>query len=64
EASAETFVETSTESPTETPEAEKLTRHYCRFCGEPLVNSDAKFCYKCGTTQEQVKQDEKSEEVC
>ena len=30
-----------------------VTRHYCKFCGELLVNDDAKFCYKCGKQQEQ-----------
>lgn len=28
------------------------TRKFCRFCGGELVNSDAKFCYKCGKAQE------------
>ncbi len=27
-------------------------RKYCRNCGQPLVNPDAKFCYKCGNVQE------------
>ncbi len=57
EAPAETPIEAAVEAPEQIPEVEKITRHYCRFCGEPLVNSDAKFCYKCGTTQEQIEPD-------
>ena len=30
------------------------TRRFCRFCGEPLVNNDAMFCYKCGTQQAKI----------
>lgn len=30
------------------------SRRYCRFCGKPLVNDDAKFCYKCGQKQEKT----------
>lgn len=33
-------------------EAPAASRHFCRFCGGELVNSDAKFCYKCGKAQE------------
>ena len=33
------------------PEEPAAPRHFCRFCGGELVNSDAKFCYKCGKTQ-------------
>lgn len=29
-------------------------RQFCRNCGQPLVNPDAKFCYKCGNVQEHV----------
>ncbi|MBR3629011.1 MAG: hypothetical protein IKN55_00860, partial [Oscillospiraceae bacterium] len=36
----------------ETPQ--NLTRRFCRFCGEPLVNNDALFCYKCGSKQAPV----------
>ena len=28
------------------------SRKFCRFCGGELINSDAKFCYKCGKAQE------------
>lgn len=38
-------------------EDEKVIRHYCRFCGELLVNNDAKFCYKCGKPQEKPNSD-------
>ena len=31
---------------------------YCRNCGQPLVNPDARFCYKCGNVQEAVKHDD------
>lgn len=41
--------------PSEEVPEQPATRHFCRFCGEPLVNSDAKFCYKCGTPQEKPK---------
>lgn len=37
----------------ETPEPE-MKRQFCRNCGQPLVNPDAKFCYKCGHVQEQI----------
>ena len=50
------------ETPQETPEAEaaeetsepEMKRQFCRNCGQPLVNPDAKFCYKCGHVQEQI----------
>ncbi len=35
------------------PEPE-MKRQFCRNCGQPLVNPDAKFCYKCGNIQEHV----------
>lgn len=39
------------------PVSEPIIRHYCRFCGGELVNSDAKFCYKCGKPQEPTNQE-------
>ncbi len=39
----------------EVPEAQ---RRFCRNCGQPLVNPDAKFCYKCGNVQEHTVQQE------
>ena len=41
----------------ETAEPE-MKRQYCRNCGQPLVNPDARFCYKCGNVQEAVKHDD------
>ncbi len=35
----------------EVPEPEPQ-RRFCRNCGKPLVNPDAKFCYQCGNVQE------------
>ena len=46
-------------TPAEAPQRD-MTRRYCRFCGEPLVNNDALFCYKCGTQQAQVTLDKPS----
>ncbi len=40
-------------APEETPEPE-MKRQFCRNCGQPLVNPDAKFCYKCGNVQEHI----------
>ena len=36
------------------PDEPEQARQYCRDCGQPLVNPNAKFCYKCGSVQEQV----------
>ncbi len=33
------------------------TRRFCRFCGQPLVNENAKFCYRCGKTQEETEKE-------
>ncbi len=46
----------------EEPE-EPAQRRFCRNCGKPLVNPDAKFCYKCGNIQEHVKPAEKDTET-
>lgn len=43
--------------PEEEPE-EQAQRRFCRNCGQPLVNPDAKFCYKCGNVQEHVSGEE------
>lgn len=52
--------EESTEpEPKAEPEAEEQAqRKFCRNCGQPLVNPDAKFCYKCGNVQEHVNTEE------
>lgn len=42
------------ELPEEEPAEPEIKRQYCRNCGQPLVNPDAKFCYKCGNVQEHV----------
>ncbi len=36
----------------------EMKRQYCRNCGQPLINPDARFCYKCGNVQEAVKHDD------
>ncbi|MBR4101566.1 MAG: zinc ribbon domain-containing protein [Oscillospiraceae bacterium] len=47
------------EAPQPVEEAEEQAqRKFCRNCGQPLVNPDAKFCYKCGNVQEHVKTEE------
>lgn len=33
------------------PPSETVQRRFCRNCGQPLVNPDALFCYKCGNQQ-------------
>lgn len=38
----------------EIPAEPEVKRQYCRNCGQPLVNPDAKFCYKCGNVQEHI----------
>ncbi len=43
--------------PEEEPE-EPAQRKFCRNCGQPLVNPDAKFCYKCGNVQEHIRMEE------
>ncbi|MDE6087424.1 MAG: hypothetical protein K2G25_03465 [Oscillospiraceae bacterium] len=32
--------------------SESMKRKYCRFCGKKLVNSNAQFCYSCGSRQQ------------
>ncbi len=36
----------------------EMKRQYCRNCGQPLVNPDARFCYKCGNVQEAIRHDD------
>ena len=54
-------------APIQEPAAEKapvnMTRRYCRFCGEPLVNNDAMFCYKCGSQQAKITLDKPQNDV-
>ncbi len=57
------FGETQNKAAVETvdPEVEpeeQAQRKFCRNCGQPLVNPDAKFCYKCGNVQEHVNTEE------
>ncbi len=42
------------------PEEPEVKRQYCRNCGRPLVNPDAKFCYQCGNVQEHVSSEDPS----
>ncbi len=42
------------------PEEPEVKRQYCRNCGKPLVNPDAKFCYQCGNVQEHVSSEDLS----
>ncbi len=46
-----TLVDTSPAPIPEEELPENSERHYCRHCGQLLVNDNAKFCYKCGTPQ-------------
>lgn len=59
----EQTAETAEEKPEEEAAAPELTRHYCRFCGKPLVNSDAMFCYKCGTKQAEIEKAKEKDTV-
>ena len=57
------FGETQNKAAEELPQTEEepeeqAQRKFCRNCGQPLVNPDAKFCYKCGNVQEHVKTEE------
>lgn len=47
-----------TSAPANEPAESEAKRQFCRNCGQPLVNPDAKFCYKCGNVQEQIKPEE------
>lgn len=51
---AETPAEPAAASEPEKSEEPEMKRRFCRNCGQPLVNPDAKFCYKCGNIQEHV----------
>ncbi len=51
-AAEETPAEEAT--PAAEPEEEPALRRFCMNCGGPLVNPDAKFCYKCGNVQEEL----------
>ena len=45
------------------PAEDAPKRRFCRFCGEPLVNNDALFCYKCGTQQAKVELDKTDQDA-